>query len=113
MDAADLIRQAQSSVEKARQRSSSRHNTHEEDNQVPDNTYTLTACCRCRQACNLCRSIKVRELTQYRERQNVIPASHGVCLASVLALSVNTMIELKTKGCVEAMCSIYKKKLEY
>ncbi|POS84799.1 hypothetical protein EPUL_002556 [Erysiphe pulchra] len=58
MDATDLIRQAQSSVEKARQRSSVRHNTREEDEEVSKNTYTLTACCRCRQACNLCRSIK-------------------------------------------------------
>ncbi|RKF56970.1 Transcriptional activator protein acu-15 [Erysiphe neolycopersici] len=33
MDAADLIRQAQSSVEKARQRSSFRHNTHEEEDE--------------------------------------------------------------------------------
>lgn len=50
MDATDLIRQAQSSVEKARQKSLFRNGNQGADEKNLNNTYTLTACCRCRQA---------------------------------------------------------------
>jgi hypothetical protein len=49
MDAADLFRQAQSSVYQARQAKSVRESSHESDDHSPRIAHTLTACCRCRQ----------------------------------------------------------------
>lgn len=54
MDATDLIRQAQSSVEKARQKSLFRNGNQGADEKNLNNTYTLTACCRCRQRKTRC-----------------------------------------------------------
>lgn len=51
MDAADLFRQAQSSVNRAREAKSFRvrESSHESDDHSPRIAHTLTACCRCRQ----------------------------------------------------------------
>ncbi|TQS36866.1 hypothetical protein Golomagni_02675 [Golovinomyces magnicellulatus] len=50
MDPTDLIRQAQSSLDKARQKNPKRSSNSKEDELSRINSYTLTACCRCRQA---------------------------------------------------------------
>ncbi|CCU81631.1 fungal specific transcription factor domain-containing protein [Blumeria hordei DH14] len=52
MDAAELIRQAQSSVDQARHISSLIETSDKNDDSSPRIAYTLTACCRCRQARN-------------------------------------------------------------
>jgi hypothetical protein len=51
MDAGDLFRQAQSSVNKAREaKRGARESSHDEsDDHSPRIAHTLTACCRCRQ----------------------------------------------------------------
>lgn len=55
MDAADLFRQAQSSVNKAREaKSFRRESSHESDDHSPRIAHTLTACCRCRQRKTRC-----------------------------------------------------------
>lgn len=52
MDAADLFRQAQSFVNRAREaKSFRRESSHESDDHSPRIAHTLTACCRCRQVC--------------------------------------------------------------
>ncbi|CZT50308.1 related to purine utilization positive regulator [Rhynchosporium secalis] len=56
MDAADLFRQAQSTVSKAREAKSirARESSHESDDHSPRIAHTLTACCRCRQRKTRC-----------------------------------------------------------
>jgi len=56
MDAADLFRQAQSSVSKAREAKTirARESSHESDDHSPRIAHTLTACCRCRQRKTRC-----------------------------------------------------------
>lgn len=50
MDAAELFRQAQSSVNRAREaKTLRREDSHESEEQSPRIAHTLTACCRCRQ----------------------------------------------------------------
>ncbi|RKF77431.1 Positive regulator of purine utilization [Golovinomyces cichoracearum] len=54
MDPTDLIRQAQSSLDKARQTNPTRGSNSKEDEILRINSYTLTACCRCRQRKTRC-----------------------------------------------------------
>ncbi|KAG9248001.1 fungal-specific transcription factor domain-containing protein [Calycina marina] len=55
MDAAELFRQAQSSVNRAREaKSLRREESHESDDHYPRIAHTLTACCRCRQRKTRC-----------------------------------------------------------
>ncbi|TVY85374.1 Positive regulator of purine utilization [Lachnellula suecica] len=54
MDTGDLFRQAQSSVNKAREAKAFRESSHESDEPSPRIAHTLTACCRCRQRKTRC-----------------------------------------------------------
>lgn len=57
MDATDLIRQAQNSVKRAREKNLIPETSQFNDNYPSTKIYTLAACCRCRQARNLHRSL--------------------------------------------------------
>lgn len=107
MDAADLFRQAQSSVNKAREAKTTRarESSHESDEPSPRIAHTLTACCRCRQVRALLFSLaaSLLVLTICRERQDVIQISQNVCPARGLAQYVNTLIRPRARRYLEHM----------
>lgn len=75
MDAAELFRQAQSSVSRAREaKSFRREESHESDDHSPRIAHTLTACCRCRQVCNNDFNLSLRKADlPCRGRRDAIP----------------------------------------
>ena len=92
MDAADLFRQAQSSVKQAREAKSFRvrESSHESDDHSPRIAHTLTACCRCRQVRSLLLIISgIVMLTLHRERRDATLIFHGVSLAKELVQSAS------------------------
>lgn len=107
MDAADLFRQAQSSVNRAREAKSSRarESSHESDDHSPRIAHTLTACCRCRQVCAtlITSAASPQELTLIRERRDAILTSRDACPARGPALFVNISIRQKEKRYLERM----------
>src|ERR1700753_3818174 len=94
MDAADLFRQAQSSVNRAREaKSFRRESSHESDDHSPRIAHTLTACCRCRQVRVAMAQVPMpRVCTDYCNsgRQDAILTSQNVCPVSGLVPCANT-----------------------
>lgn len=108
MDPTDLIRQAQSSLDKARQTNPTRGSNSKEDEILRINSYTLTACCRCRQARSFQSFFQSVETDFNRGRQDVTPVFHDVYLANAAALSVSTLIETKIETCPATIFFIFK-----
>jgi hypothetical protein len=115
MDAADLFRQAQSSVNRAREAKSfrgARESSHESDDHSPRIAHTLTACCRCRQVRSTGTYHYVfHALTIIRERQDVILTFHDVYLARGLALYANILIRRRERKSLGLM--LYGSKTKY
>lgn len=107
MDAADLFRQAQSSVNRAREAKTprARESSHESDEPSPRIAHTLTACCRCRQVCAMLISLAadLQVLTFSRERRDAILICHDVCPAKGRARYVSISTRPRGRRFLEHM----------
>lgn len=113
MDAAELLRQAQSSVNKAREaKSFRRESSHESDDHSPRIAHTLTACCRCRQVRAIFLNAESRTDTDIgiREKQDVILTFLVVFLVSELALNASISTLQRGRKYREHMSYGYKTK---
>ena len=113
MDAGDLFRQAQSTVNKAREAKSqreAREESHESEDHGPKIAHTLTACCRCRQVFR--RGVCLLEKCgwySHSEKRNATLRSRDVYRANEQVLSASIMILRKPKRFLEPMLHIFKK----